>query len=605
MKPWIAYLLCIALLSLISPSFAAPFTLHNTSSGETLNGQLELFEDSSATLSIDDLQRPEIQARFVAADGRDSSGRSPSAWWLRITLQREANAAADWWLEYDGMLMLDARLYLPDGQGGWREHASGEQVAFNAGRDHPYRRSLFQLPALDEQPLTFYVRSYDPAGNFFPLRIWQLTDLLQHAGNENLAYGLIYGSVLALLLYNLFIFLTLRDRAYFWYVLTTASSLVMMLAMSGHAQQYLWPSMATPLWLDRITLPSLWSILLMRFTIALLSHAESSPWPTRLLNLACVLYGVAILISVLGMRREASILIALLPILTMPIALCWASVRAWQGFVPARFYLIGYGTVLLSAVVLLLRAGGVIPPLAHLGYLFPLAVALETTLFSFALAYRIQTLRQEKAAALRQANQEKSARLVQIQRSTRELQGAVEERTAELAEANQQLQHAAFHDPLTDLPNRRYLLERLTAAMDDGQQLALLLLDLDHFKPINDQHGHDAGDFLLQILAQRLRGQLRRNDFAARLGGDEFAVLVTGPQIKDELPLLAERLLHSLNQPVIYAGQELRVGASIGSATFPQDAGQLTELYKAADTALYQAKQQGRGAYVQAGQIPA
>lgn len=600
---WIRCLLCLLMLSAPGASLlAASVVLGPGSSGQGLNGQVDLLEDPSGKLGIADLQRADVQAGFRPADGRESAGRSPSAWWLRVTLQKGTDAPARWWLELGGMLVLDARLYLPDGQDGWIERASGERVPFAEGRDYPYRRGLFELPELGDQPLTIYVRSYDPAGNLFPLRIWQLGDLQLMSGEENFTYGLIYGVVLALLLYNLFILFSLRDRAYFWYVLTTGCSLLMMLAMSGHAQQYLWPNVATPVWLDRMTMPSLWSVLLMRFTIALLSRPGGSPWPTRVLNVVCGLYGLAILINALGMRHEASLLIALLPVLTMPIALGWAALRSWQGFVPARFYLIGYGFVLVSAVILLLRAGGVIPPLPLIGYFFPLAVSLEAILFSFALAYRIQMLRQEKAVALRLADREKSARLEQIQRSAEELQGAVELRTAELADANRQLQHVAFHDSLTELPNRRYLLERLDAAMADslrrGESLALLLLDLDHFKPINDQHGHDAGDFVLRALGQRLQAHLRRGDFAARLGGDEFAVLVTGPGVKSELPQIVERLLRALNQPVEYGGVSLLVGVSIGTARFPDDADQLTELYKAADSALYQAKQLGRGTYV-------
>lgn len=602
---WIRCLLCLSLWLVCGSSlFAAPVLLQKGSSGLGLNERIELLEDVGGQLGIDDLQRPEVQARFQSADGRASVGRSPNPWWLRVTLQRGTEAPTRWWLELGGMRVLDVRLYVPDGEGGWMERASGERLPFNQGRDYPYRRGLFQLPALGEQQLTLYVRSYDPAGNLFPLRLWQLGDLQLLSSEENFAYGLIYGVGLALLLYNLFIFFSLRDRAYFWYVLTTGASLLMMLAMSGHAQQYLWPGIATPVWLDRVTMPALWSVLLMRFTIALLSRPGGSPWPARVLNVVCVLYGVAILINALGMRREASLMIALLPVLTMPVALGWAALRSWQGFVPARLYLIGYGFVLISAVILLLRAGGVVPPLPLIGYYFPLSVSLEVILFSFALAYRIQMLRHEKAAALRLVDREKSARLEQIQRSADELQSAVAVRTAELAKANQQLQHAAFHDSLTELPNRRYLLERLDAAMADslrrGESLALLLLDLDLFKPINDQYGHDAGDFVLRILAQRLQAQLRRGDFAARLGGDEFAVLVTGPGVRAELPQLMARLLQALNQPLEYGGVTLNIGVSIGSARFPDDADQLTELYKAADTALYQAKQRGRGTFVMA-----
>ena len=162
--------------------------------------------------------------------------------------------------------------------------------------------------------------------------------------------------------------------------------------------------------------------------------------------------------------------------------------------------------ILGSVSLLLLRATGVIQPAAWSGYVFPLAVAAESILFSFALASRIQILKQERAAALEHADREKSARLKQVQASAEQLSLAVEARTAELAQANRdlserksRLKQAAFH-PLTELPNRRYLIERVEAAIAEaarlGESIALLLIDLDHFKPINDGHGHDAGDLL-------------------------------------------------------------------------------------------------------------
>ncbi len=97
-----------------------------------------------------------------------------------------------------------------------------------------------------------------------------------------------------------------------------------------------------------------------------------------------------------------------------------------------------------------------------------------------------------------------------------------------LSEREVELKQVAFHDPLTELPNRRYLIERVEMALSDARRrdesIALLLIDLDHFKPINDSHGHDAGDLLLRALSQRLRDLVRSSDMAARLGGDEFAV---------------------------------------------------------------------------------
>jgi len=139
-----------------------------------------------------------------------------------------------------------------------------------------------------------------------------------------------------------------------------------------------------------------------------------------------------------------------------------------------------------------------------------------------------------------------------------------------------------------------------------GESIALLLIDLDHFKPINDGHGHDAGDLLLRTLGQRLRGLVRSSDMAARLGGDEFAILLTGPNVEQDAGQVAERLLHELSLPVRYRGTSLAVTVSVGAAFFPQQADEFPRLYKAADEALYRAKQQGRASWVQQdGRTPA
>ena len=596
-------LLCLANLG--TQVGATPIQLDGQSSGKDLNDHIEILEDLGGQLSIADMADPAVQARFRPANGQASVGQSRNPWWVKVQLSRSAEAPARWWLENAGITVYRVSLYLPDGQGGWQARETSEGAAYAEGRDYQYRRMLFRLPPLGAEPLTLYFRSYDPAGNSFPLKVWQLDDLQQLAGHENLGYGLIYGVILALLLYNLFILISLRDPAYFWYVLTTASVLIFIMSMTGHGFQYLWPEGPVPVWLDRVTLPSLWGIFVMRFTQSLLGTRQSLPLAHRLLDAGCLLYLIAIFINAFGYRAEGALMIALTPAVTVPTALISAVIRWRQGFIPARFYLLGYSAVLISTLVLVLRAAGIVQPSNFTTFMFPLSVATETILFSFALAYRIQILKREKSAALEQADREKSARLAQVQASADELQYSVAQRTAELAAANQhllrrehELQHAAFHDPLTELPNRRYLVEHCEAALANAQRynqaIALLLIDLDHFKPINDRHGHAAGDLMLQAIAQRLREHVRGGDTVARLGGDEFAVLICGTDAEQHAREIAGRLLGELAKPVMYGAKRLTVTISIGAALYPQHANNFTSLYKAADEMLYKVKARGR-----------
>jgi diguanylate cyclase (GGDEF)-like protein/PAS domain S-box-containing protein len=171
---------------------------------------------------------------------------------------------------------------------------------------------------------------------------------------------------------------------------------------------------------------------------------------------------------------------------------------------------------------------------------------------------------------------------------------------SERVRLEEQLTRQAFHDGLTGLANRALFRDRLEQALARSERssgiLALLLVDLDGFKQVNDSLGHDAGDQLLQAVAERFAAEIRPSDTLARLGGDEFAVLVDGAHESHAIAV-AGRLLNSLAEPVWIAGHELSVGASIGIALHPGGAGRSDELLRHADVAMYAAKEAGRGRF--------
>jgi diguanylate cyclase (GGDEF)-like protein len=195
-----------------------------------------------------------------------------------------------------------------------------------------------------------------------------------------------------------------------------------------------------------------------------------------------------------------------------------------------------------------------------------------------------------------------------------DLERTVQERTQDLVTANETLsaevtereaaearaQTLARHDSLTGLANRRHFLEELDRRLglvgDDATAFALMFVDLDRFKPINDVHGHAIGDELLQVIAARLCGCLRDDSFAARLGGDEFAVLIEGPDGRDGVAAAARRVLHELSAPILVNGLKLTVGASIGIAVCPEDGRTAADLLQRGDAAMSRAKED-RGAY--------
>ncbi|HIE0742894.1 TPA: bifunctional diguanylate cyclase/phosphodiesterase, partial [Pseudomonas aeruginosa] len=167
-------------------------------------------------------------------------------------------------------------------------------------------------------------------------------------------------------------------------------------------------------------------------------------------------------------------------------------------------------------------------------------------------------------------------------------------------EAHAKIQHLSLHDALTGLPNRNKLfqfLERLLAEKAGKSPVAVLMLDLDRFKPINDQHGHPAGDAVLYAIAERLRASTRDQDMVARLGGDEFVVVSTHVSSKLEIEKFCSRLIDVINREVAYEGHSFHVGASIGVALAPEHGGDPRGLLRCADVAMYEAKAAGRNTW--------
>jgi diguanylate cyclase (GGDEF)-like protein len=184
-----------------------------------------------------------------------------------------------------------------------------------------------------------------------------------------------------------------------------------------------------------------------------------------------------------------------------------------------------------------------------------------------------------------------------LEQDLQRVQGALTDMSKRLAETladATRARHQASHDELTSLPNRRHFQSRLVSVLSDKQlsrpPLALMYLDLDQFKWINDSHGHDTGDELLKIVGTRLAHGLRAEDMVCRMGGDEFACLLMGPVNRRQLRLIASKLYQLVSAPARVGEHEFTVTPSIGIAVHPDDGSAVNELLKSADVAMYSAK---------------
>jgi diguanylate cyclase (GGDEF)-like protein len=255
--------------------------------------------------------------------------------------------------------------------------------------------------------------------------------------------------------------------------------------------------------------------------------------------------------------------------------------------------------LLLSNLLLFISARDPI----FLPYVVALAVAM--LLLSFALGERISVMLRATGEALAARHS-----MVEIlHRSEHDLEMRVATRThaleqinAQLLQKERELEHIARHDPLTGLANRIVLREcfaqAAARARRSGCTVALLLVDLDGFKQINDRHGHAAGDKVLVTLAQRFLRIVRESDNIARIGGDEFVVVLQDLQERATLERVADRLLWAAGEPVeLSQGRSVEVKASIGVAFYPQDASAMDQLLECADQAMYAAKAAGRNCW--------
>lgn len=171
----------------------------------------------------------------------------------------------------------------------------------------------------------------------------------------------------------------------------------------------------------------------------------------------------------------------------------------------------------------------------------------------------------------------------------------------ERKEAEETIRQLAYYDALTGLPNRILLYDRLTIALAQaqrtGRKLAVMMLDLDKFKEVNDTLGHAAGDILLKAVADRLTGALRKHDTVSRLGGDEFIIVIPEVMSEEDLSMLAHKILDVVRAPFAMGEHRIAIGSSMGIALYPDDGTDIEALMQHADIAMYRAKQSGRNQY--------
>ena len=564
MKLLRACLLLSLLVGHLSCVWAASIVLDEHPRGLLLNdtGQLLWLADDSGALTLDDVRGTEHTARFVPLPAQRRHGEDVRPHWFKVELEQRA-ASGDWVLATQTTALKDVRFHGPF-------DAAGRALAppVHTGLAQPYatrplgsERYLMRLQLPGPGTYTVYVRLQGEATAILGLSVWDTAEYLQWRQHKRLFDGICYGILLALLVYNLVLAGIFRDATYGFYIGQCAFALLTLASFNGHAAHYLWGHW--PWWQERgnVVLPGIWLIFGMLFARSFLD-TRRLPGLDRLLLALGLLAALAALLGLGGQFSAAQTLNEIVSSAGALLAAVAAIIMLRRGFKPAQWYLGGQALLFLSVLGVVLVNWNVIDAPFLLANGLQIGVAAEMVVFAIALSRRISGLRTSQTALRLHA--------------------------AHLAEA-------AATDPLTGLANRSGLAQKSTQMLADGAAHALMLLDLDRFKPINDTHGHDAGDAVLRAVAARLQAAVRAGDIVARLGGDEFVILLARPLPDDQLEALALGLEAAVRQPVDFQGQALTVGASTGIARSPQDGRTLTELMRSADQAMYQAKQSGSG----------
>lgn len=567
-----------------------------------LSPEVVLLEDSDRAYDIASLLAENERLPWQAS-GQETLNFSfsSSAWWLQVDLTNGSEAAVH--------RLLELAMPLHDYLDAWLVDESGEVIrVWQTGNrrvfdSRPVAHRTFVLP-IDLPPgetrrVVLRLDTHDGLFDATPLYLMDGASFLAKSQRELMAFSLYFGALLALLTYNLLLYVATRERALLHYVAYLGSFFVLMFIARGFAFQYWWPNWPT---FNNQIVPlniGVFILTLAMFTCSYLSLHRHSVWLPRVLYGAaglCLLSAMPALWGHYGPLFRTMIPSAILLSTLLLVVAVW---RCWRGDVLARIYLVAWCVLLVGITLYFLRVAGVLPYNLVTEYAVQAGSGLEFLLLALGLAWKINQLKNEKLEAERKTHE--------LQRQVNQrLEAEVRSRTRDLEAANRQLADMARTDPLTELYNRRQFLELVDKELGCrrrlGRALLFAVMDIDAFKDYNDTYGHQAGDEVLVKVAALLKQHFRRaGDHLFRLGGEEFGLLLEADTLKTGYRAL-ERFRGSLEAlRISHQGSVYGVVTASFGLVACEDFEQVPDaqaLYSQADQAMYEAKQQARNRIV-------
>lgn len=554
--------------ALASTEILEPVRVQRVSDGLAVVNDMQVLEDSTRALTIDQVRAPPEDARFLSPEDPLRGKEADRVLWfrLRMRLADPAEAAREWMMLVPTVSTHEIRFYGPF-------DARGEQLAAPVvtGMRHPWT----SRPASSEQmawrfrlpgpgTYTAYFRVDSTFARIYDVRIWDPVDYLQSTQDKRMFDGVTYGLLFGLMVYGLVLFKVFGEGLYGFYMLSCATGVLALASINGHALRYPfahWPAAAEFAYGAG---PALWAVCKLQFGRRLLRLRHFAPRLDVLVQAISVALVLAIPYAYWGAHPLMTFRLVQLSVVGSTVVMVFGALIAMRRqYWPAVLYFFGVALLLAGIGAIVVASWGWISWAPGQMNISQGALVAELVVFAVAMGSRLQlVLRSEQALALR----------------------------------TQELVQALGTDALTGASSRAGFEGRAEEWVRSKRPFAVVLLDLDGFKGVNDVHGHAAGDEVLVVTARRLRQQLQDEDMVARLGGDEFAVLVSGAVVHAALVCLAEQLVSAVQEPISLEGRHVNVGVSMGVATCPQDGETLAQVLRQADRAMYHAKNGHTGA---------
>lgn len=567
--PWLRPLTWLALLWALlacpwAQAAAAPLVLHDEKATIDAWPAANLLVDPSLELTVEDVMARRDLFAMPPSVGA-TLGMRPDAVWLRIPFSVPASSDGQWILDLNHADLNHVDVYLTTGGSVAQQATLGSLQPYSQrplqSRSHAVPLNL--LPGLEYELL---VRIQTRGAMILPIALHKPAAMLSKAINEQMLQGVLTGLALCLLVYSVAQWISLREPLFIYYALLTSGSLLFSMHLFGVGRQYLW---SNSLW-HEVHIAGLAALLATCGSFLFISQALAGDRPaSRFLRamrggaVLCVVLAIAYAVDAISTRAIAAI-VSILGLVPALMGIPGAARRAARGDGVGTSLLLAWLIYFIATATVIGVINGWVPVNFWTLHSFQFGATLDMLLFMRVLGLRTKALRLEA----QDANRERD------------------------------VMHSLAHtDPLTGLPNRRGLSIALASALSrcgPEKLLAVYVMDLDGFKPVNDQHGHDIGDELLIAVTRRLQGHVRQSDVVARLGGDEFVVMTGHLSSTQQAQELGEKLLDAFRSPFSLGDIKVQVGLTIGYAIAPHDSNDAVGLLKLADAAMYSGKQGGK-----------